>query len=205
MMSGEAPRKSPYESGQYWKKRRDFIYYQYLELMVRCLAPEAKSLIDVGSGNSPYLEWFDWIERKVSADIVAPYSSDSVEGIVGNILDLEFDGKFDICTCLQVLEHIDEPAAFARKLLTLSDLVLISVPYKWPRVGKSARFHPQDPVDLAKVEEWFGRRANYTQVVQEPFLKAKGRRMFAIFDADEARTFGTEVYKNRMRRSSSFI
>lgn len=188
-----------YHSGKYWSGRSDLIYYKYFEMLVRCLAPQAESIIDVGSGNSPYLEWFDWIPRKVSVDIRAPYSSENVEAVMGNILDIDFNEKFSLCTCMQVLEHIDDPAPFARKLLELSDTVLISVPYKWPRTGKSAKFHPQDPVDLKKVEKWFGRPANYYIMAQEPFIEKKGRRLFAVFNADKSRVYDSADFKNRRK------
>jgi SAM-dependent methyltransferase len=187
-----------YKSGRYFRGRSDLVYYSYFELMVRCIAPDANSILDVGTGSVPYLEWFQWIEKKVSVDIKAPYSSQTVEGVVGNILDVQFSSKFDICTCMQVLEHIDDPIPFARRLLELSDRLLISVPYKWPKGAN--KHHPQDPVDEEKVLSWFGRKPNYSFVVSEPFINIKSKRMFSIYDRDPAKKFGSETYKARRRR-----
>jgi len=193
--------KSKYYSNGYWRNRFDLVYYQAIDFIVRCVGVDAKSIIDVGSGNCPYLEWFHWIDRKVSIDIKAPYSSDKVEAIVANILDYEFQEKFDIGLCLQVLEHINDPTPFARRLLELSDRLVVSVPYKWPE-GKTTG-HVQDPVDKAMLEKWFGRPANYTVIINEPLGGAKGRRLIAIFDADLARRFGHEDVKKRMSKLTS--
>ncbi|HYN46966.1 MAG TPA: methyltransferase domain-containing protein [Allosphingosinicella sp.] len=185
-----------YKTGSYWRKRTDLLYYQYMRYMIRCIGVNAGSIIDVGSGNAPYLEWFDWIPEKVSVDLDVPYSSDTVKPITGNILDLSFDRKYDVCTCLQVLEHVPDPAPFARRLFDLSDLVLISVPHKWP--AGSVKSHVNDPVDLGDVERWFGRKPNYNLIVREPFQGRKGERLFALFDVLEpTKLYGREIRAQR--------
>jgi SAM-dependent methyltransferase len=184
-----------YADGAYWRDRADLLYYQYFRYIVRCIGSTASSIIDVGSGNAPYLEWFDWIPERVSVDLRTPYSSATVRGIEGNIMALDLP-RFDLCTCLQVLEHVPEPAAFAHRLLELGALVLISVPFNWPE-GSSPN-HVNDPVDIAKVSAWFGLTPNYHLVVHEPFSGPKGARLFALFDvANPKRRFGTQVRHGR--------
>lgn len=189
-------KKGKYYSAEYWRDRFDLIYYQAIDFIVRSVGYDAKSIIDVGSGNCPYIEWFYWIDRKVSIDIRAPYSSPIVESVVANILDHKFEEKFDVALCLQVLEHISDPGPFARRLLELSDRLIVSVPYKWP-AGKTPG-HVQDPVDEAMLQSWFGRSPNYSVIINEPLRGAKGRRLIAIFDADVTRRFGHEDTKRRM-------
>jgi len=185
-----------YATGSYWRRRSDMLYYQYFRYIVRCVGADAGSMLDVGSGNAPYLEWFDWIPRRVSVDLEVPYSSEAVEGMRGNIFEIGFGEPFDLCTCMQVLEHVPDPAPFARRLLELGRIVLISVPYKWPKGSNPD--HVNDPVDLKAVERWFGRKPNYDLVVYEPFAGRKAARMFALFDVgDPARRFGKEVRKKR--------
>ena len=188
--------KASYATGDYWRRRSDLLYYQYFRYIVRCIGHDATSLIDVGSGNAPYLEWFDWIPERVSVDRGVPYASAAVRGIKGDIHELSLEHRFDLCTCLQVLEHVEEPARFARRLLEMGRLVLISVPYKW-RKGRTPG-HLNDPVDLAAVTAWFGRAPNYHLVVREPFRHRTSARMFALYDADDpSRRFGVEVTKAR--------
>lgn len=187
---------SSYASGGYWQPRSDLIYYQYFRYMVRCVGHEARSMLDVGSGNSPYLEWFDWIPDRVSIDIQTPYSSAAVRGIEGDIFDFKPAAPYDLVSCMQVLEHVREPAPFAQRLLELGRLVLVSVPYKWP--AGITKGHVNDPVDLAKVVRWFGRKPNYHIVVTEPFQHRKGARLIALYDpADPERTFGADIRKRR--------
>ena len=109
-----------YESGQYWQNRMDLMYYSYLDYIVRTLGKNAKSMIDIGTANCPYLEWFDWIPERVSFDMAEPYRSSTVEGIQGDFLTHDFGGKkYDVATCLQVLEHVPDVIPFARKLLEI--------------------------------------------------------------------------------------
>src|SRR5690554_2100165 len=111
-----------FSTGNYWRKRSDMMYYRYLDYIIRSVGASADSLIDVGSGNCPYLDWWDWISHRVSVDIRVPYESAGVNGIQGDIFELEFDKIFDLCTCFQVLEHVPEAERFSRRLLELGKL-----------------------------------------------------------------------------------
>lgn len=116
--------KSGYASGNYWRQRSDMMYYRYIDYIMRCVGAKARSMIDVGSGNCPYLEWFDWIPNRVSVDIRVPYNSEGVKGIQGDIFKISFAESFDICTCLQVLEHVPEAERFAHRLQELGKLLI---------------------------------------------------------------------------------
>jgi hypothetical protein len=79
-----------------------------------------------------------------------------------------------------VLEHVQDPHAFAQKLFTTAGSVIISVPYLWPE--KSTRGHIHDMIDEKTLEQWAGRPASYSYIVQEPFsapASAKARRLIA--------------------------
>lgn len=39
--------------------------------------------------------------------------------------------KYDLVICNQVMEHVDDPAAFAQKLLSIGKVVIASVPYRY--------------------------------------------------------------------------
>ncbi len=167
------------QPGAYWAKRQDSIYLQYVYFLARVVGRDARSVIDVGSNGCAYLEWLDWIPRKVSLDLKNPYHSATVEGIRGDFLTTPIVGRFDLCLCLQVLEHIPEVEPFARKLLGLAPHLIVSVPHKWP-AGRPDHIH--DPVDAEKLHSWFGREPNFRILVQEPF-KPKPR-LVCYYDRD---------------------
>lgn len=185
-----------YAQGTYWQDRMDLMYYHYVDYILRTLARDATSMIDVGTANCPYQEWFDWIPERVSFDQAPPYTSENVTGIQGDFLTHDFGRRFDVATCLQVLEHIPQAPQFARRLLEISDLVIISVPYKWPATMLAD--HVNDPVDEAKLASWMGRQANYSVIIEEPFRARK--RMVAVYDADENAGYGKKDFKQRVMR-----
>jgi hypothetical protein len=193
----DSPSRSPDASAErrsYWDRRADSLYLQYVFFLARVVGRDAGSVIDVGSNDCPYLEWLDWIPRKLSIDLDAPYSSATVEGRKGDFLDLEIGESFDLGLCLQVLEHIPDVTAFARKLLLTTPHLIVSVPYRW-EPGEAEHIH--DPVDEAKLAAWFGRKPNYRLVVREPFFRK--RRMIAYFDRENPvrRITKPEVHQRR--------
>jgi SAM-dependent methyltransferase len=189
-----------YESQKYWRQRSDMLYYSYVDYIIRTVGAEAESLIDVGSGNCPYLDWFDWIPERVSVDIRVPYESEGVKAIKGDIHTLAFDDTFDICTCFQVLEHVPGAEAFAHRLLELGELVVVSVPYNWKNVPRPTPGHVHDPVTYEKLTGWMGREANYKIIVEEPFQRHKSKRLIALYDRDPERTFDSSIKKGRIIR-----
>ena len=164
----------------YWQKRQTLIYYQYVSLIVRAVAGNATSAIDVGSSNTSIIESFDWIPDKYALDKRNPYSSDTVVGIKQDFFQFDPPKKYDLALCLQVLEHISDVALFAQKLFTIADAVLISVPFQWPKGG--CKFHIHDPVDAAKLQSWTNRKPDYHIVVRELFTYSKNsRRLIAYY------------------------
>lgn len=172
------------------------LYYRHVDYIVRTVGAHAHSLLDVGSGNCPYLEWFDWIERRISVDINEPYNSPRVEGIRGDARDIDFGEGFDLVTCLQVLEHVPDASSLGRRLLDLGRCVIISVPHRWP-ADPPVPGHVHDPVDYEKLTGWMRREANYREVVREPFSGKRGARLIAVYDADPQRSFGRKDVQGR--------
>lgn len=184
------------DGADYWDRRADSLYLQYVYFLARVVATEARSVIDVGSNGCPYVEWLDWIPRKLSVDLARPYVSPGVEGRTGDFLTLELGESFDLGLCLQVLEHVPEVTAFARKLLATTPHLIVSVPYRW-EPGQEDHVH--DPVDEAKLAAWFGRQPNYRLIVREPFFKKK--RMIAYFDREHPTRKITKPEVHRRRPS----
>jgi hypothetical protein len=163
----------------YWAKRSNHMYYKYVDYLVRALAADANSLIDVGSADAQYIENFHWIPKRNTLDIRKPYSSENVAGIEMNFFGFEPEEKYDFATCLQVLEHIPDAKSFARKLFEIADRVLISVPYKWEKDSTSTHVH--DPVDLDKLLSWTGRQPSYSIVVEEPLSQSRSRNRLICY------------------------
>lgn len=157
----------------YWEKRQHFAYYQCVRELVQDVGRDARSIIDIGTGECAHLDWFDWIPRRVSLDLRSPYRSSAVQGIQADFLEWENHEPFDICLCLQVLEHIPDAARFAQKLLKTAAMVIVSVPHKWVPGGRSDHVH--DPVDEAKVAGWFARRPDRVILVREPARRNRER------------------------------
>ncbi|MCZ0703688.1 SAM-dependent methyltransferase [Natronobacillus azotifigens] len=170
----------------YWPERSNMIYYQYINLIVKALARDCNSLLDVGSNKANYIEEFDWIEDRTTIDIDAPYFSKNVKGIKQDFIDFTINDKFDFVTCLQVLEHVPNPDKFAQKLFEMSDRVLISVPYMWPE--NSTEGHIQDPVDYDKLKKWTRREPLYSIVVEEPLDDTqKSKRLICYYTQESTK------------------
>ena len=126
--------------------------------------------------------------------------------------DLADDPRF--VTVADRIEHYDElrqilldfaravpdAATFAQRLLKMSDLVVVSVPYKWPILPKVTKGHVHDPVDYEKLTDWMGRKANYKQVVQEPFSHTKSQRLIAVYARDHDLKFSHKLAEKMIRR-----
>jgi hypothetical protein len=52
------------------------------------------------------------------------------------------------------MEHVPDPASFARKLLDTGNVVIASVPYLWP--SKEAFGHLQHMIDADQLLKWCG-------------------------------------------------
>lgn len=183
----------------YWADRFDMMYYRYVDYILRVVARDAESMVDVGTGGCPYIEWFDWIPDRTSIDLHACYESETVKGVTGDILEMDFAERFDVGTCLQVLEHIPDPAPFCARLQEMCRNLIVSVPHEWP--AKRTEGHIHDPVTTAKLERWMGRKPNYSVVVTEPFLRVNHRRLIAVYDPDPTREYYASDVEKRVRAS----
>jgi len=158
----------------YWERRRHYNYYREVERLARIHAPSGGQVIDVGANETEVLQRLDWFGRRVALDLRYVPPQPGIETVVMDFMAYQPASEFDLVICLQVLEHLQEPAIFARKLLATGRTIIISVPYKWP-VGKSKR-HPQDPVDEAKLEMWTQRKPVEVSVIADG-----SERLVAVF------------------------
>ncbi len=166
---------------EYWERRKHYQYYRTALTLCHDAAFDAKSVLDVGCYNTPFIEWLDWIPKKVAIDRLEMADMPGVKKIKGDFLAWTAHTQvepFDLVLCLQVLEHIPEPRAFAQGLLNTcakDGSIIVSVPYKWPK--GSCVHHCQDPVDIPKLESWFGQSIKVAVVTRDEGME----RVVALF------------------------
>jgi SAM-dependent methyltransferase len=100
------------------RPRRSYYNWSLREPLARWLEVEGASarglrVLDVGCGDKPYEPYFAGASEFVGVDIDDNPHAD----VVGRIeaLPLE-DESFDLVLCIQVLEHVDDPALAVREL-----------------------------------------------------------------------------------------
>jgi hypothetical protein len=163
----------------HWKMRRHLKYYGEVVRLAREYVPEGHALIDVGAGETAVVQMIEGFQRRVMLDTHPISRKRGVEIIMMDFMQYEPDTPFDLVLCLQVLEHIEDPAPFARKLFDIGRTVIISVPYRWPEDAWA--WHLHDPVDEAKLERWTGRQPTEICIVAD-----ERERMIAVYSSTEA-------------------
>jgi hypothetical protein len=173
----EIARRRSQAPDKYWLERQRFLYIQVTKEIARRIAGNANSIMDVGSNGTPILDWFPEVPLRVSVDLRKPYVADGIESVKEDFLTWEPSQRFDVGLCLQVLEHVADAEAFAQHLLRLCEVVIISVPYRWPEEASS--YHVHDPVDEEKLKTWFHREPNFTYRIAE--LHGQ-ERLISVYD-----------------------
>lgn len=168
----------------YVEERADYRYYKYLRNIIAMLGSRAESVIDVGSNGVDLISYLS-CKRKVSLDLHNPVVASGVKSVKEDFLKFECKEKFDLCTCFQVLEHIDDEhiEEFASKLIQLGGVTVVTVPYKWPK--NVIKGHLQDPVDEKKLCSWFKRKPVFMHNILEGEKSFSGGRLLAIFVNEE--------------------
>jgi SAM-dependent methyltransferase len=149
----------------YWEARRHFRYYREVVRFAGEHVPAGGAVIDVGAHETELLERLDWFRRRVALDVRYVLPRPGVETVIADFNEFVPAGRFDLVLCLQVLEHLEDPKPFARKLLDTGRTVIISVPYRWAPWVEEAHLH--DPVDGPKLRVWTGRDPIETSVVED--------------------------------------
>lgn len=157
----------------YWQGRKDLQYYRTVREFAEKYCSKGKTLLDVGGGvelGCRYLEWFDEFERTSVETPTRGCTLDGVRVVNADFHVWEPDQKYDLVLCLQVLEHVPDPTAFARKLFECGRVVIVSVPYLWEAGACSEHIH--DPVDESKLWAWTKRDPVERAVVDSRFVAA---------------------------------
>jgi hypothetical protein len=120
------------------------------------------SILDIGCLDTPVVTWGKFGSR-FSLDPLPREELPGVNAIRGKWPCQEIQLPVSVITCLQVVEHLDDPTEFCRQMLrNATHAVIVSVPWGW-RKGTEPR-HKQDPVDGAKLEAWMGRKPDQQRI-----------------------------------------
>lgn len=151
--------------GLYWDQRKHWLYHQVAMGMVKAEHSRnpCRSILDVGGRDCEYLLACD-IPQKTRLDIEKQVPLTGVRDLKSDFNISVFNDTFDVVVCLEVLEHIPHARWFSQRLLRLATrLVVISVPFCWPKGDEVSHVH--DPIDLDKLLSWTEHKPDGFQVV----------------------------------------
>ena len=150
----------------YWMRRQDASLYANngtVMEMARRLAPDALTMLDVGSHEGSFISEFSWIPTKVATDLQflkttrrAMASTRGVAFLEGDFLKLNFGPTvFDLVICTEVVEHLPDRIAkrFIRKMMRLAKVLIVATSLELP-AGAIAG-HIQDPLSAQEFRSWF--------------------------------------------------
>jgi hypothetical protein len=144
----------------YWKKRKNLLYYKkILEICSKILEDnENYSVIDFGCHNTELI--FDLkCNNKFLLDKDNYYKEEqkkiitekNIKFLKQSIYDVKYENEFDICLCLQTLEHLENPQkAFEIIHKSSSKYTIISLPYKWGE----CKYHTHHHISEELTKEW---------------------------------------------------
>ncbi len=155
----------------YWERRRyrNKNYYGQATEYVRKYAADAVSMIDIGNRGCKYIYEWNWISDKTVLDTSDEIYNldDSVKKVQEDFLVWVPDREYDLVTCFQTLEHIQDPIPFINKLHEIQrGVLIISLPYMWP-ICKAPSEHQHDPISMDKIHNWLGTHPLEETIVTE--------------------------------------
>ena len=187
--------------------RTNLRYYDSLFYTTLQYASEAKTSIEVGCANDPFIKYLDWIDERTC---VAPYfidyknedntqaernkntklkASAEISKVVADFMEYKPPNgeKFDLLVCSQVLEHIPNPKLFMKKLIETAKVSIISVPYNWEICGTVCN-HVTHYITQKMLLNWsYPYKPIHTAIVTEKEGKGKGKfdeRIILVFIND---------------------
>lgn len=144
----------------YWLRRQNFLYYaKIIEICSEILKNNINySIIDFGCKNTEIIFELK-CNKKFLFDIKNRYRKSQKEKIIkknitfieDSIYNINYSNEFDICLCLQTLEHLENPRlAFDLIYKASKKYIIISLPYKW--IGLEGDFHKD--IDEKVIKKW---------------------------------------------------
>lgn len=162
---------------RYWKQRQDFVYMHVCKQLISCIASSATVVADIGSNRTPLLDFFPSGVKKYSVDPMNPYEGPDVDAIKADFFHWNPPSPIQFGTCLQTMEHVPDVVPFARRMMELCEVSLVSVPHLEPPGANPEHIHSM--IDLDRIVEWFGRAPNYHYIAVE---LSGDQRIICVFD-----------------------
>lgn len=144
----------------YWASRRSLHYYEVVRGLLDGLTKRAplEALLDVGTADTPVPTWGHFrarysLDPAHSQARVRALHEAGVNAFAASVADWKPKRRFDVITCLQVLEHFEVPeaSAAAKKLLSVTNRLVVSVPHNWPANANTSNGHKLDPIGVLKL------------------------------------------------------
>ena len=113
-------------------------FFTRIAAIIAELAPE--SVLDAGCGEGEMLR--RGVLPKAARTVLLDRNPESAAQVLASVQALPFGSRsFDVVTCLEVLEHLDNPGPAARELCRVARrAVVLSVPYEpYFRIGNVLR------------------------------------------------------------------
>lgn len=161
---------------RYWEARKEYVYLNIAQKLMRLLGVSATTALDVGSAGTPTVMMFP-VERRYSVDWGNPFVHDEVISHSGDYLEWTPPEPVHIASCMQTLEHIPEPAPFAQKLLQDAEVVIASVPHLERPRANPGHLHSMITPDV--FASWFDREPNFIYIAKE---LSGDERMVGVWD-----------------------
>jgi len=179
--------KRSFSRKRYWNRRREFAYYRVVLELSRKYVPAGTRVIDVGASDTEVLDQLGQFTSRVALDNRYTLPRRGIQHVRMDFMDYRPTAFFDLVLCLQVMEHLANPRAFARKLLETGRTVIISAPYRWPAGALAS--HRQDPVDEEKLRCWTGQDPLESLIVPDA-----RERLIAVYRGERppGRSHGTD-------------
>jgi hypothetical protein len=177
--------RAPHDILGYWAKRRSSRIYLMSLLFAHYFCRDKDTVADVGCHSAPLVLMLPGFKRRYAID-PNPHAARCWRGVDGatflnarleevDVKALTGRRKFDLIMCNQVIEHVDEPAPFARMLLAKARRVIVSTTFETPSGVIESHLH--DPIDLQRFESWFPRKSLGIFIARGPV----GGKILAVF------------------------
>lgn len=161
----------------YWNERRHAVYIHVCSQLIKIMGRSAQVVADIGSNQTPILDYYPGNPLKYSVDPGSPYVNDDVIAVPEDFFDWDPPNPVQLASCLQVMEHVPDVSAFAARLMELCEVALISVPYlEAPGLNEG---HIHSRIDIERISDWFGRAPNYHFIAKE---LSGAERIICVFD-----------------------